>query len=108
MIVTSTETKNTLFYTYQFELYDFTINANIQYNSRIGRRVLDLSLENGDVILQPTILDYGRLIFCTGVEALIGYEVLVWLEKVDENKGDDYLNWSNNFVISFGIRDREG
>lgn len=107
MIAVKSETKNTLFYQYQVEVFDFTFIVNIQYNSRLGKRVIDVKLENGEVLLQPTVLTPYNLLFCTRADSLLGYEVLVWLEKLDDSKGDDFLNWSNNCVVCIGVRDRE-
>jgi len=108
MLVTKCELKDIPNYYFNINILDgFTIQVNVEYNVRSGLRLISASLLDGTVLLYPTLITHGRIISFNRNVRDFGYEVVCALEQKGDYTGDDYLNWSKQFTLNFGIFDLE-
>lgn len=105
---TRIELNNLPSYITYFSIQGIQLIMEVGYNTRNKRRWLALRTVSDDILLQRTFISNLDRVVCNVNTEILGATIFVVLEpKNPALESDDYLNWRDNFWLTFVSNDIE-
>lgn len=100
--------RDDLFYKTDININGFALILTIGYNTRLKKRYASIETTATTVILPRTFLDVKRACSFNINSTLLGIgDYYISIYKIDDNKADDFLNWSSNYRLVIGGMNQE-